>query len=193
LARPAARFTACIALAGHSVWSWLAAAASRRASRSSRARPTSPGETGARGGSGVASTSRARVTARFGYGRVLVATLLVGNGAPLGVLWVPRAGSGVLLLLCGVFLLMGVGIGIANVHAVSLRQAVLPEQLRGRVNAAYRLISWGAVPLGAALGGVIATTAGSYTAMATGAIGVSLATLWVACSAVPRLASISDA
>lgn len=144
-------------------------------------------------GSFVGAWFGARATARFGYGRVLLATLILGNGAPLGVLWAPRAGSGVVPLLCGVFLLMGVGIGVANVHAVSLRQAALPEQLRGRVNAAYRLVSWGAVPIGATLGGVIATTGGPYAAMATGAVGISLATGWVACSAVPRLASIGEA
>ena len=135
----------------------------------------------------------ARFTKRFGYGRVLLVTLLLGNGAPLGVLLADRAGTGLLPLLCAVFVVMGVGIGIANVHAVSLRQAAVPENLRGRVNAAYRLISWGAVPVGAAIGGVIATQADPFTAMAVGAVGISLATLWVALSRVPSLATIHDA
>ncbi len=135
----------------------------------------------------------ARFTKRFGYGRVLLVTLLLGNGAPLGVLLANRAGTGLLPLLCAVFVVMGVGIGIANVHAVSLRQAAVPESLRGRVNAAYRLISWGAVPVGATIGGVIATRADPFTAMAVGAVGISLATVWVALSRVPSLASIHDA
>ncbi|MEU0077810.1 MFS transporter [Micromonospora tulbaghiae] len=135
----------------------------------------------------------ARLTGRFGYGRVLLFTLAVGNGAPLGALLANRAGSGLLPLLCLIFVVMGVGIGIANVHAVSLRQTATPEHLRGRVNAAYRLISWGCVPVGAALGGVLATQAGPFAAMAVGAVGVSLATLWVAFSRVPGLAGIHDA
>lgn len=135
----------------------------------------------------------ARFTARFGYGRVLLITLVVGNGAPLGVLLANHADSGLLALLCSVFVVMGVGIGIANVHAVSLRQAATPEALRGQMNAAYRLVSWGAVPVGAALGGVIATREGPFTAMVAGAIGVSVSTLWVAMSAVPGLPSIHDA
>ena len=50
------------------------------------------------------------------------------------------------------FFLIGLGSGLANVHAVSLRQTAIPGEIQGRVNAAYRLFSWGAVPVGAALG-----------------------------------------
>jgi hypothetical protein len=137
----------------------------------------------------------ARFTARFGYGRVLLVTLALGNGAPLGVLLANRTGSesGLLALLCSIFVVMGIGIGIANVHAVSLRQAATPEALRGQVNAAYRLVSWGAIPVGAAIGGAVATRTDPFTAMVTGAIGVSVSTLWVALSAVPALRSIHDA
>jgi MFS family permease len=84
----------------------------------------------------------ARFTARFGYGRVLLVTLALGNGAPLGVLLANRTGS---------------------------------------------------EPVGAAIGGVIAAQTDPFTAMVTGAIGVSVSTLWVALSAVPALRSIHDA
>ena len=96
-------------------------------------------------------------------------------------------------MLCSIFVIMGVGIGIANVHAVSLRQTAVQQDLRGRVNAAYRLISWGAIPLGAAAGGVVATQASAQVAMIAGSIGMCLGTLWVALSAVPRLRTIEDA
>ncbi len=134
-----------------------------------------------------------RVTGRFGYGRVLLITLLLGNTAPALVALTGTDVVGVLVLFCAVFVVMGVGIGIANVHAVTLRQAALPEELRGRVNAAYRLISWGAIPVGASLGGVLATVTDGRTAMVAGAFGMALATLWVAFSPVRRLASIDEA
>jgi len=135
----------------------------------------------------------ARIAGRFGYGRVLVVTLIAGNSAPLGALLAQRAGSALIPLMCAVFAIMGVGIGIANVHAVSLRQVAVAENVRGRVNAAYRLISWGAIPVGAALGGVIATRANPFTATCIGAIGVSCATLWVVFSQIPHLRSIGQA
>jgi MFS family permease len=46
-----------------------------------------------------------------------------------------------------------VGIGW-NVVTVSLRQRIVPDRLLGRVNASYRLLAWGTMPLGAALGGL---------------------------------------
>ena len=134
-----------------------------------------------------------RVTGRFGYGRVLLITLILGNTAPVLVALAGTEAVGTLVLFCAVFVVMGVGIGIANVHAVTLRQAALPEQLRGRVNAAYRLISWGAIPVGATLGGVVAGVTDARTAMVAGACGMVLATLWVAFSPVRRLASIDEA
>ena len=47
-----------------------------------------------------------------------------------------------------------------NIVTVSLRQRITPDQLLGRVNATYRLFAWGAMPLGAVLGGVIAEVLG---------------------------------
>jgi hypothetical protein len=135
----------------------------------------------------------ARVTDRFGYGRVLLVTLVLGNSAPLALPVADRFGAAPLPVLCAAFVVMGVGIGIANVHAVTLRQVSTAEHLRGRVNAAYRLVSWGAIPVGASAGGFVAAHHGAFTAMTAGAAGIASATLWVALSAVPRLRRIEDA
>jgi len=50
----------------------------------------------------------------------------------------------------------GFGIMLWNIPTVSFRQSVTPDHLLGRVNSAYRLLAWGTLPLGAALGGVLA-------------------------------------
>jgi MFS family permease len=133
------------------------------------------------------------VTGRFGYGRVLLITLIIGNTAPVAALLVDGSSATALTVLPTAFFIMGIGIGVANVHAVSLRQTAMPEQFRARMNAAYRLISWGAIPLGAAAGGVLASVLGARTAMVIGALGIPLATVWVALSPVPRLLTIDDA
>ncbi len=43
-----------------------------------------------------------------------------------------------------------------NVLTVSLRQRIVPDHLLARVNAGYRLMAWGTMPIGAALGGFVA-------------------------------------
>ena len=43
-----------------------------------------------------------------------------------------------------------------NVLTVSLRQRIVPDHLLARVNAGYRLMAWGTMPIGAAIGGFVA-------------------------------------
>ena len=42
-----------------------------------------------------------------------------------------------------------------NVITVSLRQAVIPDRLLGRVNSVYRFFGWGMIPIGGLIGGVL--------------------------------------
>lgn len=72
-----------------------------------------------------------------------------------------------------------------SILAVSLRQQVVPDELFGRVNSIYRWLSTGAMPLGALLGGVLASAYGlrapyvaaaGLLALASVAIAVTLTT-----------------
>lgn len=47
-----------------------------------------------------------------------------------------------------------------NVITVSLRQRIVPDDLLGRVNSVYRLLGWGSMPIGAAIGGITADAFG---------------------------------
>ncbi|RPI25337.1 MAG: MFS transporter [Actinobacteria bacterium] len=134
-----------------------------------------------------------RLTHRFGYGRVLLATMAVGNTAPVAAILANGDATTSLAVLVALFWVMGVGIGIANVHAVSLRQMMVSDELRGRINAGYRLVSWSVLPLGAMVGGILASAIGAYGAMLVGAFGIPLATVWVALSPIPRLTSLTEA
>lgn len=55
---------------------------------------------------------------------------------------------------------IGAANAVTNVVSVSLRQRLIPDGLLGRVNATCRLIGMGAMPLGAAAGGLVAALAG---------------------------------
>jgi MFS family permease len=63
-----------------------------------------------------------------------------------------------------------------NVVTVSLRQRITPDRLLGRMNASYRLVGWGTMPLGALLGGLLAEALGLRGAFLAAAV-ITLATL----------------
>ena len=95
------------------------------------------------------------LTGRLGAHRVLVVSML-GLVACFGGLGLaPHA------LVAGAFLALdGVMGGLWNVVGASLRQALVPEGLMGRVTSAFRFFGRGVRPVGAVLGGVMATAYG---------------------------------
>jgi MFS family permease len=143
----------------------------------------------------------------FGYGLLLMAG---AAGSVVGSFFVGHAerwvGRGRLLCLClvgwsmwlagpalssnpwvvGVLIVTGSVTGIWwNIISISLRQRIVPSQMLGRVNAAYRVLSWGAMPVGAALGGLLGEAIGLRPLFAVTALG-TLALL------VPMLSIIGD-
>ena len=58
------------------------------------------------------------------------------------------------------YLLLGVGTGLWLTLNTTIRQQITPARLLGRMNAAYRTVSWGVVPFGAAFGGLCARAFG---------------------------------
>jgi len=152
------------------------------------------------GGAGAVAGSAlsAGLTRRFGYGRSLVAAMLLGNSAPLVAVvavapLVPEPGIAAIAVLVAGFAMSGFGIGVANSQAVSLRQLAVDSSLRGRANASYRLVSWGALSLGALAGGAAVTLLGAVPAAMVGAGTMALATAPVALSSVRRAVSIEAA
>ena len=49
-----------------------------------------------------------------------------------------------------------------NVVTVSLRQAVVPSELLGRVNSVYRFFGWGSMPIGSLIGGLLVAVMERY-------------------------------
>ncbi len=60
------------------------------------------------------------------------------------------------VLAATLFALQSVGVMTWNVLTMSLRQALIPEALFGRVQGAYRTVVWGSIPLGSLAGGALA-------------------------------------
>jgi MFS family permease len=110
-----------------------------------------------------------RISARFGVGPTIIGSaLLFGPGALL-VAVAPKELAVPFLVAFG--LLIGFGGVVYNVTQVSLRQAITPERMQGRMNATMRFVVWGTIPIGSLLGGVVATAIGLHETIWIGAIG----------------------
>ncbi|TFD87674.1 MFS transporter [Cryobacterium serini] len=101
----------------------------------------------------VGSFMTARLTSWIGYRRTIIASLVTGAAALFAL---SLTTNGVLAaVLLAVYILHAVVWGIC---ATSLRQRLVPDALRGRVNAASRVLSLLGLALGSALGGLLAVT-----------------------------------
>lgn len=127
------------------------------------------------------------VAERLGTGPAIIGAMTLACLAPVFIPLATGSSVTVLLFLILAHLLGGVGVAISNVHVVSLRQTITPDRLLGRMNASYRLVIYGTLPLGALLGGILGETIGLRPTLAFGALGLLSAVLWVLFSPVPRL------
>jgi MFS family permease len=99
----------------------------------------------------LASTSADALRRRFGAGRLLVAdaagtVLLVAPAAVGAPLWVVAAGA----------VVAGSGASIWRILVATIRQDLTPPDLLGRTYSASRVVSWGVLPVAAALAGLAA-------------------------------------
>ncbi|MGW9129066.1 MFS transporter, partial [Paenibacillus chitinolyticus] len=113
----------------------------------------------------------------FGMGPVIVGSAMIAScGGPFAPLAMGSGNSAVFLLMLGQFF-FGLGMSMWSISTLSLRQAIVPDQLQGRVNATVRFVAWGAYPLGSLTGGVIGDRYGMQIALFAGAAGLMIAAL----------------
>lgn len=133
-----------------------------------------------------------RVTNRAGIGRVIVGGVLLA-GAALSILAVAPAGPMAPPVLATGLALVGAGVAVANINQVSLRQSVTEPQVLGRMTATFRVVNYGAIALGAALGGVLAGPIGLRGVLWLAAAGGTLAVVPVLLSPIRALHTIPAA
>lgn len=124
---------------------------------------------------------------RFGIGQTIIGSMLLACSAPLIVPLISGSLYIVVPALLFSFFISGVGLAVSNVHVISLRQALIPKHLMGRINACYRFICSGTTPFGALLGGSLGNLIGLRSTLLIAAIGTLGATLWVLLSPIPQL------
>jgi MFS family permease len=116
----------------------------------------------------------------------LLSSALVG----LAMLFIPMAGflpAPAVAFLVAQQLLGDSAFAVYAIHEVSLRQTVTPEGVLGRVNAAMQLLTRGVWPVGALLGGTLASQIGIRPTLTVAALGILLSTLWLLAPSLRRL------
>jgi MFS family permease len=84
------------------------------------------------------------------------------------------------------------GIAIHNVNQVTVRQLLTPDHLRARVAAVFRLVIFGALPVGTAVGGLIAQGFGLRAAFLVSAVGLAAGSVPYLLVRVRRLRSVDE-
>jgi hypothetical protein len=86
------------------------------------------------------------------------------------------------------FFLIGAGPLLWTISTTTLRQAVTPGEMLGRVSAVIVTATYGARPVGAAIGALVGSAAGAETCMVVAAVGFLVQALVIVGSPVARLA-----
>jgi len=118
-----------------------------------------------------------KVTRRLGVGRAIVVAAFTMSVARLLIL----AASGPMVVALAILMVAEAFTGFAaiiwDINQLSLRQGLPPQHLLGRMNASFRFIVWGMMPLGALLGGFLGARIGLRPTLAVSVIGGLLAPL----------------
>jgi MFS family permease len=141
-------------------------------------------------GSILAALTTTRLQKAVGVGPAIWLTAVVFSVSGLAFPLAPTSFP-VPVLLAGTFI-AGYGGMAYNISQVSLRQAITPERLQGRMNATMRWIVWGTIPLGTIAGGAIATVYSLRAALWVGAIGALFSFLPVLLSSVRSIREMPE-
>lgn len=128
-----------------------------------------------------------RLSRRFGLGPAMIGSLLAFSAAHLPVPFAAGPPLLVVVLLLAARAVVAFSVPIFDVTSTTLRLAVTPDSLRGRVGATARFIFHGPVPIGALLGGALADAIGLRLAYRLAVGGQFLAVLWLLGSPVRRV------
>ncbi|WP_307797847.1 MFS transporter [Streptomyces laculatispora] len=131
------------------------------------------------------------ISRRLGVGRSIVVGAVLFP-APIAI---AAAAHGPLWLGAGALataeFLSGFGVMMFDVNLNSLQASVIPDGMRSRVAGAYSTINYGIRPVGAVVGGLLATLVGLRPTLLVAAVGGALSVLWLLPSPVPGIRSLA--
>jgi MFS family permease len=117
----------------------------------------------------VGNLLAARMGTWLGQGRSLIVSTVIAVAGP-ALLPLAVLGHPVVLLVAG-NVIAGLGVGSFQVNYVVLRQLVSPPHMLGRVNAVFRFLARGALPVGGAAAAALAGATSVTVALVVASIG----------------------
>ena len=139
----------------------------------------------------TAAFTSGRISSRFGVGPTIIGASILGGPMFLLMPFAPHGNNA--LAVIGPAMVVGTFTNVLyNVTQVSLRQAITPERIQGRMNSVMRFIVWGTIPLGSFLGGVLASQIGVKQTLIVGGIGCCLPFLPVLFSPVRAIREMPE-
>ena len=144
---------------------------------------------GSLGTFGAAFTA-GRISERLGVGRTIALAAFMFGPATLLIALAPKDAAIPLTVLSLLILTFG-GV-LYNITAISFIQAITPDRILGRANASRRFVVWGVIPLGAFVGGALASAIGLRETMIVGAGGGALAVVPILLSPVRSVGRMAD-
>ena len=131
-----------------------------------------------------------RITRLLPFGTVVAIGPIAGLAAALVMattIWFPS-----IELACASFFLIGAGPILWVISSTTLRQAVTPDALLGRVSAIITMATAGARPVGAAIGAIIGAGYGAEACLLVAVLGFLTQALVILASPVARLAILPE-
>ena len=130
---------------------------------------------------------------RLGIGKTLISSLLIAGLAacliPVAVV-LPTIPAVILIIM--MYFLDSVMLIVFNINQRSLRSAITPDRLQGRMNASIRFLVMGVVPIGNVLGGLLGGLIGTTLTLLVGAIGIVFASVFIISPSIRRLRIIPE-
>lgn len=129
-----------------------------------------------------------RITETLTLGPAIALSMLVSSLAMLLLGLAPTDHA--VAYFVAAYLVFGFGGTIYNISQVSLRQAITPDRMLGRMNASMRFMVWGTMPFGSLAGAALGTAIGLRPTLLVAGVGALSAVLWLLNGTILSLRSI---
>lgn len=146
---------------------------------------------GATGGLLGAVVAR-RVARRIGIGRTAVVGALLFTLPTAALPLADGSDLAKAAVLAAVEAVTGFGVMLFDVNVNAVMVAVIPDDVRARVQGAFTTVNYGVRPLGAALGGVLAGLLGTGPAIAVGSVVAAFSLVWLVRSPLLGVRTLDD-